>query len=52
MEMTHKNNQVIDTNYKNSELRYESGLGIHEISEIYTVYKNRRAYPLYLIEFI
>lgn len=49
MIMSGANSKVIDTQYKNNNLRYESIVGQHDICKIYTVYKNRRAYPLYLI---
>lgn len=53
MPMTIKNKDVKDTTVKNSKgLRYESMKGKHDISDIYTVYKNKRAYPSYLIKFI
>ena len=29
MIMNHHNNHIIDTNYKNSDLRFESGVGLH-----------------------
>jgi hypothetical protein len=32
-------------------LKYESMLGKHDICDIYVVYKDKRAYPNYLIHF-
>ena len=42
-----------DTGYKDEEkkLRYESSTIYVNGSQIYAVYKNRRAYPLYLIKY-
>jgi hypothetical protein len=53
MAMRQENREVRDTNFKEngSGIRYESMKGIHSVSDVYVVYKNRRAYPLYLIRF-
>ena len=42
-----------DTDYKNKEkkIRYESSTTFTNGSTIYAVYKNRRAYPMYLIKY-
>jgi hypothetical protein len=53
MKMTSLNAAVKDTELKDKAkgLRYESMLGKHPISDIYVVYKDKRAYPAYLIKF-
>ena len=42
-----------DTDYKDAvnKIRYESSTTFTNKSQIYAVYKNRRAYPLYLIKY-
>lgn len=42
-----------DTDFKNigERIRYESTTAVLQGSNIFVVYKNRRAYPLYLIRF-
>ena len=53
MKMSPENRDVRGTNFKPmGGIRYESMLGKHDISDIYVVYKNRRAYPLYLIKYV
>lgn len=51
--MTSANSQVKDTIIKdnNTGIRYESMKGKHDICDIYVVYKDKRAYPAYLIKF-
>jgi hypothetical protein len=51
MLMTHNNNNIKDTNAKSNGLKYESMRGKHSICDIYVVYKDKRAYPQYLIKF-
>ena len=47
------NGNIRDTGFKNKSkgLRYESMTDFLQGSNIYVVYKNRRAYPLYLIKY-
>lgn len=52
LHMNHSNKDVRDTNLKPNGIRFESMRGKHDICDIYVVYKNRRAYPLYLIKFL
>jgi hypothetical protein len=51
MAMTRSNAAVRDTGMKGNGLRYESVCGKHEICDIYVVYKDKRAYPHYLIHY-
>lgn len=53
MQMNGLNAQVKDTNVKDAVkgLKYESMKGKHSVSDIYVVYKNKRAYPAYLIKY-
>ena len=53
MAMNGSNTQVKDTGVKDKtkSLKYESMKGKHSISDIYVVYKNKRAYPAYLIKY-
>ena len=51
MKMSHANRNVKDTDFKANGMRYESMKGKHHMSDIYVVYKTRRAYPLYVIHF-
>lgn len=43
----------LDTNFKDpvKKIRYESMTSTYDNSVIYTVYKNNRAYPLYMIQY-
>ncbi len=52
--MSGVNAQVKDTSMKDKirGLKYESMKGKHEVSDIYVVYKNKRAYPAYLMKYI
>ena len=52
MKMSHVNSKVKDTDFKSNGIRYESMKGVHPTSDIYVVYKIRRAYPLYVINFM
>ncbi len=54
MSMGGGNSQVKDTGVKDKirRLKYESMKGEHAYSDIYVVYKNKRAYPAYLIKYI
>jgi hypothetical protein len=54
MKMSGVNAQVKDTSMKDKirGLKYESMKGKHEVSDIYVVYKNKRAYPAYLMKYI
>ena len=47
------NNNIRDTSFKNKAKgqRYESMTDFLSGSNVYVVYKNRRAYPLYLIKY-
>jgi len=47
------NNNIRDTSFKNQAkgLRYESMTDFLQGSNVFVVYKNRRAYPLYLIKY-
>lgn len=53
LKMTSANSQVKDTIIKDNAtgVRYESMKGKHDICDIYVVYKDKRAYPAYLIKF-
>lgn len=52
MNMSGSNSHVKDTEFKNNKgLRYESIMGKHSICDIYVVYKDKRAYPQYLIHY-
>jgi len=52
MKMSRTNAHVRDTEVKGMNgLKYESMLGKHDICDIYVVYKDKRAYPNYLIHF-
>ena len=48
-----KSQKMIDTEFKDAvnKIRYESSTMFSNGSQIYAVYKNRRAYPLYLIKY-
>lgn len=50
--MSQVNRNILDTNFKPNGIRFESMKGKHTVCDIYVVYKNRRAYPLYLIKFL
>ena len=52
MKMSQSNRTVKDTDFKSNGIRFESMKGRHPTSDIYVVYKIRRAYPLYLINFM
>ena len=45
---------IKDTGYKNEaqQLRYESMTDFLDNSNVYVVYKGKRAYPLYLIKYV
>lgn len=47
------NVNYVDTDFKdkNKSLRFESMTANYNGSQIYTVYKNNRAYPIYLLEY-
>lgn len=47
------NGQIKDTKFKNMQekIKYESMTDFLDNSNIYVVYKSRRAYPLYLIKY-
>lgn len=47
------NEDIRDTDFKDQvkKIKYESMTDFYDGSNIYVVYKNRRAYPLYLIKF-
>ncbi len=51
--MTSTNKDIKDTEYKDAKnkLRYESNTLFTNGSNIFAVYKSRRAYPSYLIKF-
>ena len=51
MKMSSINRDVRGTDLKPNGLRYESMKGKHFICDIFVVYKNRRAYPLYYIRY-
>ena len=53
MKMSQTNAHIRDTEVKpnSNGLKYESMLGKHPICDIYVVYKDKRAYPNYLIHF-
>ena len=51
MVMSQQNRNIHDTEFKANNMRYESTKGVHSLSDVYVVYKNRRAYPLYFIRF-
>ena len=48
------NSDIRDTDFKDTvkRIRYESMTDFLQGSNVYVVYKNRRAYPLYLIKFV
>ena len=48
----HSNN-IRDTNFRDNvkQIRYESIMSNYGGSDIYIIYKSRRAYPEYLIEY-
>lgn len=52
--MSGSNSHIKDTNIKDNTtgVRYESMKGKHDICDIYVVYKDKRAYPAYLIRFL
>ena len=51
--VTEQSRNMRDTDYKDpvEKIRYESSTTFTNGSTIYTVYKNRRAYPMYLITY-
>ena len=51
--VTSASQSMRDTEFKDTKnkIRYESSTMFTNNSQIYTVYKNRRAYPLYLIKY-
>lgn len=51
MKMSSVNRDVKGTIRKPNGMTYESMKGIHDISDIYVVYNNRRACPLYYIKY-
>ncbi len=53
MNIDGSNSHVKDTSVKDPirKLKFESMKGKHSISDIYVVYKNKRAYPAYLIKY-
>jgi hypothetical protein len=51
MKMSGSNSHVKDTGLKKNGLKYESMRGKHDICDIYVVYKDKRAYPNYLIHY-
>jgi hypothetical protein len=51
MNKTDRSNNIVDTKYRDevNKIKYESIHSFYENSDIYIVYKSRRAYPEYLI---
>ena len=52
-DVTLTSQRMKDTDFKDTlnKIRYESSTMFSNGSQIYAVYKNRRAYPLYLIKY-
>ena len=52
-DVTQASRKMKDTEFKDAvnKIRYESSTMFSNGSQIYAVYKNRRAYPLYLIKY-
>ena len=52
-DVTPTSRSMKDTDFKDTvnKIRYESSTMFSNGSQIYAVYKNRRAYPLYLIKY-
>ena len=52
-QVTQQSQDMKDTDYKNKDkkIRYESSTTFTAGSDVYAVYKNRRAYPSYLIKY-
>ena len=48
-----QSSSIKDTSYRDvkSKIRYESMMSYLNNSNVYVVYKSRRAYPLYLIKY-
>ena len=53
VKVSEESRQMLDTNYKSIDRkeRYESATTVTKRSQIYAIYKSRRSYPHYLIEY-